>query len=342
ISVCPCVVATNTCLALLVNAAEALDDGDQSPHAQVTVAVRHHRREHLPEQRRPGQRGGLVLLLLAIPDLQCHAKVLDDVARGAGARREVAAHRARAEDVHDARPRRALGHRVEEQPRVEPGGVREGQGLAEADHRPDHRPGHRHLVGDLAALPAAGRAHVGRRAEVREERGEPGHHGLVAPGEDGQRAVAGTGVATGDGGIDSVTAGGARGRGDLPREGRGGARAVHEDAAGAETRQGAGRAVQHHRADVSGVAHHGEHHVGGRSHGSGRVSDTRACGDQGIRLDRRASVRSHREPSSEEARGHGAAHDANADPSHPRSPPPHLRRVTKPQRFYLLPHLHDH
>jgi hypothetical protein len=35
---------------------------------------------------------------------------------------------------------------------------------------------------------------VGRLAEVGEERGEPGDHGLVAPREDGQHVVTGIGV----------------------------------------------------------------------------------------------------------------------------------------------------
>jgi hypothetical protein len=57
-------------------------------------------------------------------------------------------------------------------------GAGEGHGLAEA-HR---RAGNRDLVGDLAALAVARRAHVCRPPEVREDRGEPG--GRVAAGED--------------------------------------------------------------------------------------------------------------------------------------------------------------
>ena len=161
---------------------------------------------------------------------------------------------------------------------------------------------------------------MGRLAEVGEERGEPGDHGLVAAGEDGQRPVAGADVAPRDWRVDGVAACRACGRGDLAREGRGGARAVHQHAAGAEAGEGADGGVQNHRADVAGVSDHSEHHIGCSSHGRRRVREARASGDKALRLGRRASVHRDCEPSREEVLSHGAAHDADADPPDTRGP----------------------
>ena len=193
--------------------------------------------------------------------------------------------------------------------RIEAGGLR----IAERLDRPREAPRYGYLVGHLGMLARAGPALEDRRSAHELEEGLYGLEiGLFTPDHDGQAAVPGADVSTGDRRVEGREALGLRGDRNAPREIGSGGRAVYEERARHRVLDEAfGAEVD--AFDVGRITDHGENRATPGGETLGALVPVRARLDQCTRLVLGSRMDAEPVAGLEQVAGHARSHHSDAD-----------------------------